>query len=236
MCVGTQRLVRPGFPQTSGTRYLINQTSLLLILWKHYLLVLVCSVSASIEAPWLALVYLGSANDKFRASEYTLETNAGKSAHKHMLRRCNEKKTVYSDRMNFKYPGQFCETHVLWSAFISQVQGYTPVWKNSSQSASVVTQPDGTRFSCQTNKCADWMLCHTVLRGSDVTSSRCRESIWKEGGGGSPLKPWLIIKHGGEVGRMSFEARRVRSGGFVSFSIQAQAACLRGRQQEWMSL
>lgn len=79
------------------------------------------------------------------------------------------------------------------SVFISLVQGHTRAWINSSQSASAVTQPDRTRFLCHTNKCEDWMLCHTVLRGSDVTSNRCRESIWRwerRGGGGrrGPLK------------------------------------------------
>lgn len=69
MCVWTLRLVLPGFLSSSGTLYLINQTSLMLALWKHYLLLLVCSVSASI-GPKAYTVYLAAAADKFWA-EYT---------------------------------------------------------------------------------------------------------------------------------------------------------------------
>lgn len=47
------------------------------------------------------------------------------------------------------------------------------------------------------------MHCHTVLRGSDVMSNRCFESIWSReggGGGGKPLKSLTHHKRGGRWG------------------------------------
>lgn len=63
VCVLVNRSCQVSFPP-AGTLYLINQTSLMLALWKHYLLLLVCSVSASIGRK-AYIVYLVTAADKF---------------------------------------------------------------------------------------------------------------------------------------------------------------------------